>query len=227
MEKNILGKSIMNKISKKHIILFAIFICLSIIIILMCKTSSNNNNTEYVRDNKDAISIGEMRYLEFLWMVDGAFNYERYDNKDFTINGKKLEKKPDFRCIYDKNMKTCQATNFENSFNKVFASNIDMNKVYGDGAVIKWYEKNDNGYTFSNINNCDAMRMNLNQQLKVVETTKTKNTYQVTYDEELTSGPYKGKYHYEKEFVLVKENGDWKVSKAYFHDPCYMEYNIT
>ena len=68
--------------------------------------------------------------------------------------------------------------------------------------------------------------MNTNQKLVLKDSNKDKMVYQVTYDEELKTGIYKGKHHFDKEFVLVLENDTWKVSEAYYHDPCYMEYNI-
>lgn len=229
MKKNSLGKEVLKKMSDKKVILLVVIVILLLILILILKGHDNNQNENirYVQDTKDPLSIGETKYLEFLWMVDGAFNYERYNKEDFKVNGKTLERKPDFTCTYDKEMKTCVGHNFEEAYNKLFAKSVNINRVYGDGAAIRWYEKIDGVYTFTNVNSCDAGRMSTNQQLEITESDKDKIICKVTFDEELKSGIYKGKHHFDKEFVLVKENDTWKVSKAYYHNPCYMEHNVN
>ena len=223
-----------NIFSKKLFIAFGVILVLVIGIIFLSKSNLNhygdvipNGDIKYVQNGGDELSLGEIRYLQFLWMVDGAFNYERYNNEDFYVNDKKLERQPDFTCIYDNEMKTCKGVNFEENYHKLFASNVKMDFVYGDGLVGMWYEKRENDYFFTNINYCDAGRMNTKQKLTVENVTDKKITYKVTYDEELKSGIFKGSHHFEKDFVLVYENGDWKVSEAYFHDPCYMDYIIN
>lgn len=177
-------------------------------------------------NEKDALSLGENKYLEFLWMIDGAFNYERYNQEEFMVNDKVLENKPNFSCTYDETKKTCKATHFEENFHKIFANNIKMNNVYGDGVAIKWYLKDNNGYQFINSNNCQTVRMNNKHTLKVNSIAKDKIVYQVSFDDEVKSGTYQGKHHYDKEFVLVYQDRTWKVSEAYYHDPCYAEYLI-
>ncbi len=206
-----------------------IVLALGIIMLLLLKpskTESGQNNNGNVINQVDDLAIGETKYLEFLWMIDGAFNNERYNNEDFSVNGKTLEKKPNFYCTYDENKKTCTATNFEENYHKLFASNLKMDSVYGDGVAIKWYDKIDGVYTFTNVNSCDAGRMSTKQKMSVVSSTENRMVYKVTYEENLKSGIYQGLHEYDKEFVLIKENDTWKVSEAYYHNPCYMEYTI-
>ena len=227
MKKGIFIKKIIKEIKDKKIIIISVIIILALVTILLFKNNgSKSSNIKYVQDTKDELSISEKKYLEFLWMVDGAFNNQRYNNEDFKVNGKQLERKPDFTCTYDKKMKKCTGYNFEATFKKIFSKSVNINRVYGDGLAIRWYDKVDGVYTFTNVNSCDAGRMSLDQHLEVVESSKDKIICKVTYDEELKSGILKGKHHFDKEFVLVKEDNDWKVSRAYFHNPCYMEHNV-
>jgi len=186
------------------------------------KVDDTNKN---ITDEVDLLSLGEEKYLEFLWMVDGAFNDQRYNN-EISVNGKVLEIKLDFTCVYDEEKKTCQGINFEKNYKDIFASNIEIDSVYGDGVAVRWYEKKDNEYYFENSNSCNIGRMSLKQNLKLISNNDNKLVYQVTYDEEISGGIYKGDHHFEKDFVLIYENGKWKVSEAYYHDPCYMEYII-
>ena len=70
------------KIDIKRISIIALIILIVIIILLVLFSSSvfkPKKEIEYVSDSTDPLSIGEEKYLEFLWMVDGAFNYERYN----------------------------------------------------------------------------------------------------------------------------------------------------
>ena len=195
------------------------------------KTISNN---EFVDDiieeqkNNKELSIGIEKYLEFLWMVDGAFNYQRYDKKEFVVNGKKLEGKKNFSCDYRDNDNTmCYGNNFEKSFKNLFADNIDINNVYSDGVAIFWYQKINDEYTFTNFNNCETDRMSINQKIVLEEKNDNELKYKVFYSEENETGPYKGTHDFNKEFVLVKQDNTWKVSKAYYRNPCYMEYYIS
>jgi hypothetical protein len=211
-----MGKKI--RLKRKSIIIIIFVLVIILIISLLLNRRPLND--------KEALSLGENKYLEFLWMVDGAFNYERYNHEEFTVNGKTLENKPDFSCTYDEVKKTCQAINLEKNFYNTFANNIKMDIVYGDGVAIKWYLKNNNGYYFTNSNNCQTVRMNSKHTLKVNSITKDKIVYQVSFDDDVKSGSYQGKHHYDKEFVLVYQDRIWKISEAYYHDPCYAEYLI-
>ena len=163
--------------------------------------------------------------LYIVRMVDGAFNDQRYNN-EISVNGKTLENMLDFICVYDEAKETCQGINFEKNYKDIFASNIEIDSVYGDGVAIRWYEKKDNDYYFTNKNSCNIGRMSLNQNLKFVKNDNGKLNYEVTYEEEIKDGIFKGKHEYKEDFVLIYENNKWKVAEAYFHDPCYMEYII-
>lgn len=223
-----------NNMNKKKINIITIFLIILILFIGIYfvfiksnqKSDLNKDDNRNINKEIDELSIGEQKYLEFLWMVDGAFNYERYNKEEFFVNDKKLERKPSFLCNYDKDMKTCEGVNFEDNFHKLFASNVKLDIVYGDGVSIRWYEKLEDKYLFTNTNGCDAGRMNTKQKITVENTANNKITYKVIYDEELKSGIYKGQHHFDKKFVLVYENDDWKVSEAYYHNPCYMDYDI-
>ena len=68
--------------------------------------------------------------------------------------------------------------------------------------------------------------MSTKHSLKVINVSENKITCQITFDEEVKDGVYKGNHHYDKEFILVYQDGNWKVSEAYYHDPCYAEYLI-
>ena len=222
-------KELLKRKNIKLIIALFFVIIFTIGIVLLISKSGKDvfDDVENISsDANDELSIGERKYLEFLWMVDGAFNYERYNHEDFVVNGKKLESHSNFSCEYDSLKKTCRGINFEENYNKLFAKNVKLDNVYGDGLVGKWYEKMDNDYFFTNINNCDAGRMNTRQTLNVVSSSDKKMTYKAIFEEELKSGVFKGHHRFENDFVLVYENGDWKVSEAYFHDPCYMDYYI-
>lgn len=217
-----------------YLIIIIIILVIGIVVIIFNAVNSKSNNAVNSKSNDkkydqiavDELSLGEEKYLEFLWMVDGAFNNVRYNNEDFTVNGRKAKKKPAFSCIYENDDKTCYSTNFEDNFHKLFASNVKLDIVYGDGASLRWYEKLEDKYSFTNNNGCEAGRMSLNQTLSVVNSTKEKIMYKVSYDEKLESGIFKGEHHFEKDFVLVYEDGTWKVSEAYYHNPCYMDYDI-
>lgn len=180
----------------------------------------------YIFQKDDAITIGEKKYLQFLWMVDGAFNNERY-KEEYTVNERKMDNvDKKFTCTYQEGSKKCIGNNFEEEFKKIFSNKITYNKVYGDGQAFYWYEKLDGKYQFNNINTCNASRMNTLQKLELVEEKSDKLTYTVTFEDNVKSGIYKGNNEYKRNFVLIKEDGEWKVSEAYYHDPCYMDYYI-
>ena len=60
--------------------------------------------------------------------------------------------------------------------------------------------------------------------LKIESIERNKIVYQVSFEDE-SIGKVIGRT-YEKTFVLVNENRTWKISKAYYHDSCHMDYNI-
>ncbi len=205
-----------------------IYIALIIIIIFgILLAVGKNVKRNDTKTMEDALLLGEEKYLEFLWVVDGAFNDSRYNNESFSVNGKKMKDEYKlFSCTYEKNKKTCMATKFEEAFAHLFASNIDYDKVYGDGLSFKWYEEKDGKYYFSNMNTCNASRMSKDQEIKVEEINDNMITYTVSFTDNISTGTYLGNHQYHKKFVLVLEKGEWKVSKAYYHDPCFMDYNL-
>lgn len=164
----------------------------------------------------EALAIGVEKYLEFLWMVDGAFNNSK-DNNEFIVNDKKLDNdNKKFTCTYKNN--SCIGNNFENEFKRIFASNISYNKVYGDGILYTWIKHENGEYRFSNLKNCDTYRMDTNRIMKVTEITSNRLVFKV-------SGKYDKRDKF-REFALIKENDDWKVTAAYYHDLCDIDYNI-
>ena len=226
-DKNIkLTKKVSVKDNNKWTCNKFIYILLVIIIIavlLIYFVTKDNNDFTY--DNDDALSIGEEKYLEFLWLVDGAFNDSRY-NTHIKVNNKEVNlSKFKFSCKYDDKKEWCKAENFENAFSSVFASNITYNEVYGDIAYV-WYEKREDGYYFKNPTGCDAARMSDNQTLELVKEEKDKLTFKVQYLDNMETGIYKGEHKITKEFILVREGKEWKVSKAHYHDLCFQDYYI-
>ncbi len=175
--------------------------------------------------NSEELKIGIKKYLEFLWMVDGAFNKQRYNNVDLEVNGEVL-KNHSFKCEYRDNKEKCYGVNFEDNYYKLFSNKIDMNRVYGDGISLKWYEKANDEYIFTNTNNCNLGRMSNKQTLVFKEKKDNKLIFNVSFTEEVESGIFKGTHSFNEEFVLIKEDGNWKVYKAYYHNPCYMEYIV-
>ena len=171
-----------------------------------------------ILNNKEALKIGEDKYLSFLWMVDGAFNDERL-GRTYTVNNKKIDdNNKTFKCVYDKNKKKCVSDNFEKEFAKLFSKALLPKNVYSDSVSNSWYMKKDNEDVFMNIDTCNINRMSENHELKVNKIERSKITYQISFKE-------KDK-EFNKLFVLVYEDGDWKIRNAYYHDLCGMDYNI-
>ena len=166
---------------------------------------------------EDAIKIGEEKYLRFLWIVDGAFNSERY-NEDFTVNGKVLDKEEIlFTCQYkDKKSNECVGNSFPEEFRNLFSERISYDDVYSDGITYSWYTYQDDKYIFNNSSNCSVKRMSFDHKLKVIKIKKDMIIYEVSFDNN----------KYIKDFVLVKEDKEWKISKAFYHDLCELRYNI-
>ena len=171
-------------------------------------------------DNSEALKIGEEKYLEFLWMVDGAFNNERM-NGEFIVNGKRLEKDSiKFTCVYkNKKDNTCIGNNFEESFQSLFSSNITYNQVYGDDSGNVWFKYDKGKYKFTNTNYCSVNRMNLKQNIKLHKINQNELEYYVSYKDS-NNGLR------ERTFSLIKENDIWKISKAYYEDLCEIKYRI-
>lgn len=166
----------------------------------------------------EALAIGENAYLKFLWMVDGAFNDQRF-NYSFKVNNKMLGKEDKkFKCKYT-NLINCVSNNFEKEFDILFASKVDYDEVYGDGVLHTWYEKKNNEYIFKNINTCNYQRMSENHKLSVLKIERGKITYKITFD----NNNYIKR---EKIFVINYEDGKWKIARAYYHDLCGIDYNI-
>ena len=166
---------------------------------------------------EDATKLGEEKYLRFLWIVDGAFNSER-NNEDFIVNGKKLNKEEIlFTCKYkDKKSKECVGNNFKEEFKKIFSKEISYNDVYSDGITYSWYSYQDDKHIFNNSFSCDFKRMSIEHSLKVIKISKDKIIYEVSFDNN----------RYVKDFILINEDDEWKISKAFYHDLCELRYNI-
>lgn len=172
-------------------------------------------------DYEEALLVGEEKYLDFLWMVDGAFNEEKY-HESFSVNGKtKVNSK--FTCKYSlKNKNLCISENFLDSFENLFSSKIHHDTVYGDGTSYGWYDEKSGKYIFNNANSCSSGRMPIKHRLEPLQIERNKITYIVSFEEDDLHTPRT----MEKIFILKRENRVWKVAFAYYHDPCYMDYNI-
>ena len=201
---------------EKKVLSILIFIVLIILVFFVFVDA----NTP-ILNKKDAMILGENKYLEFLWMVDGAFNDDRM-NETFSVNGMKIKDSQKlFNCEYQKNKSNeCMAINFEKAFNYLFANGIKYNEVYGDGITFTWYRVENNNYYFNSINSCNVERMSKEQNLRIKEMESDKIIYEVSsYDNNK-------QHEINNEFILIKEDNQWKVAKAYYHDLCDMDYNI-
>ncbi len=169
----------------------------------------------------EIIKIGEDKYLRFLWMVDGAFNSEKLQN-DFIVNGRLLrDEDKKFTCKYlDKKSNECVGTNFEEEFKFLFASNLYYENVYSDGLMYSWHNYQNGKHTFTVIDNCNINRMGLEHELSISSIKENEIVYNVSFENEHT------KNKINKTFVLVLEDNEWKISKAYYYDLCEMKYYI-
>jgi len=192
---------------KKVLLLICILISLSTIMYVIF---AGANSSQLTKD--EALKIGEEKYLEFLWIVDGAFNNERLDG-EYIVNGQKLNNK-EFTCTY-KNNTICVGKNFEETFHRLFCSSITYKDVYSDLDSYSWITYENDEYLFNNLNTCGINRMNLNQKMEIKEISNDKLSFYVYSDDEK-----------HKEFILIKEDDNWKISKAYYHDLCEIRYNI-
>ena len=199
---------------KKIPILVICSIILAILLFVVFTKANPSLLTE-----KEALEIGEEKYLEFLWMVDGAFNNGRLDG-EFVVNGKILDdNSKKFTCNYkNKNNNSCVGNNFEEEFNHLFSSNISYNNVYGDVSST-WVKYENEKYVFNYINTCSISRMKLEQTLILDSINKDTLIFNV----KMLNDVNKVKT---KLFVLVLEDDEWKISKAYYHDVCEIDYYV-
>ena len=174
-----------------------------------------------VLEYNEALQMGVNKYLKFLWMVDGAFNNERY-KEEFTVNGNKmLDKDKVFTCTYkNKKSKECIGNNFENEFKELFSKNISYERVYSDQAIYSWISFTNGKYVFKNLNNCNVDRMSKEQYISVDSIKSDEIVYTVLFEGRQSHQTNK------KDFKLVLENGKWKVSSAFYYDLCGMHYII-
>ena len=186
-----------------------IFILMLITIVLFTSISFGFNDS-LMED--DALSLGEDKYLEFLWMVDGAFN-----DKEIRVNNKILEKdKMSFTCEKN-NHKECIGKNFPQAFNHLFSKNISYEDVYSDKESFYWMHEHDDNFYFSYSYYCNHSNME-NYSIKVNSEEKDKITYEISnLDSSRT---------FYKLFVLIKEDNEWKVSEAFYRDNCMFDYYI-
>ena len=199
---------------KKIIVPIVFLVCLSTVSFIIFIKADD------LISNEEAIKIGEEKYMKFLWLVDGAFNNERM-NGEFIVNGKKMNNKDKvFTCKYQKNNIECVGNNFEKEFSNLFSNNIRYDNVYSDGNIYSWYKYQNNKYVFNNLNNCNINRMGLNHKLNVDMISKDELIYDIVFIDNQIEHVNK------KKFILVLENNEWKISKAYYHDLCGMNYYI-
>lgn len=200
----------------KRIIIPIVFLISLAIILFIVFTNANSLLTE-----KRAKEIGEEKYLKFLWIVDGAFNSNRLDG-DFTVNGKKLDNKDKlFTCKY-KNSKSseCIGNNFETEFKNLFSKKISYEKVYSDGAIYSWITYVDGKYVFNNTDSCSINRMNTTHELEVVSIENDKLVLEVKFKNNSINQVNT------KNFELILEDNEWKISNAFYYDICGMQYVI-
>lgn len=200
---------------RNTLLLISILIFISIIMFVVF-TKANYP----ILSDEEALKIGEEKYLEFLWIVDGAFNSERMD-REFTVNGQKFDKdKAGFTCIYqNKQDDTCVGNNFEEFFHNLFASKITYNQVYGDASGNMWLQYTKGKYLFTNINTCSINGMTLKQNIKIHSISNQELVFDVSYEEDANQ-------NMERTFSLIMEDNKWKISKAYYEDLCEIKYHI-
>lgn len=191
-------------------------ICLAIIMFVVFANANKN-----IMTNERALEIGEEKYLKFLWMIDGAFNSERM-NEDFIVNNKSLAKEDKiFTCKYkDKKSNECIGNNFEQEFQKLFSKTIDYNDVYSDRIMYTWYDHIDGKDVFTVLDSCDVDRMNTNQKLEIFSIKENEIIYNASFKNERTNKITT------RNFILIFEDNDWKIKKAFYHDICAIKYNI-
>ena len=176
---------------------------------------------EEILEYNDALKIGINRYLKFLWMVDGAFNNERY-NEEYVVNGNKMSDDDKiFTCKYkNRKRKECVGENFEQEFENLFSKNINYESVYGDQAIYSWVTYDKGKYIFKNLNSCNIDRMGINHHIEVTNIKSDVITYEVSFE-----GRQSGKVN-KRKFILNLENNEWKIRRAFYHDLCGMRYVV-
>ena len=201
---------------KKTIFTITILVCFAMLAFVIVTKAHEDALTE-----EKALQIGVNKYLKFLWMVDGAFNSERM-KEDFKVNGKELTIDDRiFTCKYVKAKdKECVGNNFESEFNNLFSSTISFEKVYSDGVLYSWISNKNGKYVFNDLDTCSINRMGINHELKVMDISNEKIIYEVLFPNNLTGQINR------RDFVLIHEDNDWKISSAYYYDLCGMRYTI-
>lgn len=181
----------------------------------------------YVKPNKalsnsEALALGTDKYLKFLWIIDGAFNNERF-NEEFLVNNKKIKEEDKIFTCKRQNTKSkeCIGHNFETEFEKLFSKNIGYEKVYTDSAIYSWISYKDDKYVFKNLDNCSIDRMGINHNIEVIDIKRDKIIYRVSFENRRSHLINKRK------FELVKENNEWKINEAFYYDLCGMRYAIN
>lgn len=201
----------------KRMIIFIVLLTSIVVLISVIIIKADNE----VLTKEKALSLGEEKYLKFLWMVDGAFNNERL-NEEFTVNDKKLSNDEKiFTCKYKNNKSIeCIGNNFDKEFNKLFLRKINYQKVYSDGLLYSWITIKDGQYVFNNLNSCNINRMGVNHKLTVMNIDDKKIIYEVLFTNRQTNKIIK------RDFVLELEDNEWKISSAFYYDLCGMRYTI-
>ena len=188
-----------------------IFIVL-ITLLLITSVSYAIYNYHPILSQDKALKLGEKKYLEFLWMVDGVFSNTKYKVNDKEIKNSIISKPKDNSFVID---------NFEEVFHNLFVNSISYNQVYGDGISFSWYKKENDKYIFSPDFECSNKKMGINHEIKVLNINRNEILYSVFFKDIDDDKEYK------REFVLTYENHKWKISKAYYHDSCRMDYYIA
>ena len=129
-----------------------IFIVL-ITLLLITSVSYAIYNYHPILSQDKALKLGEKKYLEFLWMVDGVFSNTKYKVNDKEIKNSIISKPKDNSFVID---------NFEEVFHNLFVNSISYNQVYGDGISFSWYKKENDKYIFSPDFECSNKKMGIN-----------------------------------------------------------------
>lgn len=211
---------------KLIIIIFGIILLILLSIIFVF-----HNNYPKIKTREDALILGEEKLSLFLHLVDGQGKITEEtltSTKEISINNhisltkEKLEKK--FVCSYEKEEQryysNCYAKNLEKYFKKLFVSDITYDEVFG---INNYLLENDKYYlNYTHI--CSDTPSMKNFSLEVKEIKDDKITYIFKYDL-VSLGVYSK--NYSNDFVLVKENREWKISKVSYSIPCEKEININ
>lgn len=191
-------------------------IILLFLTIIMFVVFTKASETPLTKDQ--AIIIGEEKYLQFLWMVDGAFN----NQEEFIVNNKKIpEENKVFHCKYkNKSSKECVGENFEEEFSKLFSHDIKYDNVYSDDIMYNWHRFENGDHIFSMIDSCNVNRMPINHKLELVNISSNKLEFKVSFINRQTE------IVNNRDFILVLEDGIWKINTAFYYDNCENKYYI-